>query len=109
MHLYSDLKYDGIVVDLGAELTQISPVMNGYTSQCSSSTFKVTGNKVDEYLAKILYQKFSLDLEPNMSEMNYLNIFKLKQDLKETSFSPYKIPFNYEMLAERQRLDPGNK
>jgi actin-related protein len=49
------LKYDGIVVDLGAELTQISPVMNGYTSQCSSTTYKVTGNKVDEYLAKILY------------------------------------------------------
>jgi hypothetical protein len=44
-----------------------------------------------------------------MSEMNYLNVFKLKQDLKETGFSPYKIPFNYEMLAERQRLDPTNK
>jgi hypothetical protein len=44
-----------------------------------------------------------------MSEMNYLNTYKLKCDIKETSFSPYKIPFNYEMLAERQRLDPGNK
>ena len=41
--------------------------------------------------------------------MNYLNSYKIKVDVKETGFSPYKIPFNYEVLSERQRLDPGNK
>ena len=54
------------MIDLGAELTQISPVRNGYTSQCSTANYKVTGKAVDEYLAKILYSKFSLDLEPDL-------------------------------------------
>lgn len=90
-------------------MTQISPVVNGYTSQSSSNHFKVTGKRVDEYLMKLLYQKFSLDLEPKALQMDTLSLFKIKNDLKETFFSPYKIPFNYEMLAERQKLDPSNK
>jgi actin-related protein len=43
IHLYSNMKYNGIVVDLGANYTQICPVSEGYTSCLSSSFFKVTG------------------------------------------------------------------
>ena len=40
--------------------------------------------------------------------MGTFKLFKLKHDLKETFFSPYKIPFYYEVLKERQRLEPDN-
>ena len=34
---------------------------------------------------------------------------KVKIDLKETGLNPYQIPFNYEILLEKQKLDPKNK
>jgi hypothetical protein len=58
---------------------------------------------------KLIYQKFSLDMKPDFSQMSSLKLFKLKHDLKETNFSPYKIPFYFEVLKERQRLAPDNK
>ena len=103
------MKYNGIVVDLGAGLTQISPVQYGYTSQFSSNVFKVTGNAVDEYLYKLIYSSYNFDdayqndnifqspfpsRQPNLREL-----YKIKMDLKETSISPYQIPFNFEVLT----------
>ena len=96
VHLYSDAKYNGVVVDLGAEFTQISPVFDGYTSMLSSSLFKVTGNKLDRYFFSRLHNNFCItDSKPSM---DILSLYKIKFDLKETIFSPYRIPFNYEML-----------
>ena len=31
-------------------------------------------------------------------------MYKLKNDLKETAFGPYKIPFNYQVLLEKQEI-----
>jgi hypothetical protein len=50
---------------------------------------------------KLIYSKYSLDLEPNFNSMNVLKLYKLKHDLKETAFSPFSIPFNFEVLKER--------
>lgn len=69
----------------------------------------MNGKKIDEYLYKLLYSRYSLDLEPDFNTMGTFKLFKLKYDLKETYFSPYKIPFYFEVLKERQRLVPENK
>ena len=37
-----------------------------------------------------------------------LSMYKLKSDLKETTFSPYKIPFNYEMLKQLKFSDDND-
>lgn len=104
LHLYSELRYNGIVVDLGAGLTQITPVSDGYSSSLSSQLYKVTGNVLDDYLYKMLYAKFNPDannlnvstIEP--PSLSFLNLYKIKNDLKQTAMSPYSIPFNYEIL-----------
>ena len=54
LKLYSFLRYTGLVVDFGASLTQISPVVNGYTSFKSSSSFKVSGEDIDNYMMLML-------------------------------------------------------
>ena len=41
--------------------------------------------------------------------MDMLSLFKIKTDLKETIFSPYKIPFNYEVLQVKNEIEPNNK
>ena len=90
------MKYNGIVVDLGAEFTQISPVLDGYSSPLSSQTFKVSGNKLDNYLLNRLLTNFNC--QQRDVDIDHVHMYKFKCDIKETSFSPYKIPFNYEML-----------
>jgi actin-related protein len=113
LHLYSELEFNGIVVDLGAELTQISPVDQGYTSQFSSNFFKITGRKIDEFMYKLLYHKFNLNAIHGVAarppRLDMVSLYKIKQDLKETSLSPYQIPFNFEVLNEKLQLDPHNK
>ena len=150
--MYSEMLTDGIVVDLGHGMSQISPVTDGYTSQFCSKSYKVTGEKVDDYLLKLLYsnygdqlkgdnkmvnpQKMSRDEIRKHYELkkiqavnedgkevdhylmekneNYLLVnyclwaYKIKMDLKETGFSPYRIPFNYEVLQEKMKIDPSN-
>lgn len=91
VHLYSECHYNGIVVDFGAELTQISPVTEGYTSQNSSSFFKVTGKRVDEYMFKHLYSRFTLDHDKVAPKLDCISLYKIKNDLKETVFSPYSL------------------
>lgn len=107
VHLYSDLKYNGIVVDLGSEFTQISPVVDGYTSPLSSQTFKVSGSKLDNYLLNRLLTNFNCQQQRDI-DIDIVHKYKLKCDLKETSFSPYKIPFNYEMLKQVNKIDINN-
>jgi actin-related protein len=51
LQLYSELKFNGIVVDIGGEMTQICPVENGYTSFCFSRGFKINGSETTKYLA----------------------------------------------------------
>lgn len=53
--------HTGIVVDMGAESTTITPVCDGYASKSCSKNFKVTGNKIDEYLMKLLYTNYHKD------------------------------------------------
>ena len=50
LKMFAELKYSGIVVDFGADLTQISPVENGYTSFFSACDFKVNGQAIDKYI-----------------------------------------------------------
>lgn len=99
--MYSECRYNGIVVDLGAELTQISPVTEGYTSQYSSSFFKVTGQRVDEYMFKLLYSRFTEDQVKVAPKLDCVSLFRIKHDLKETKFSPYKLAFNKAVLYEK--------
>ena len=40
--------------------------------------------------------------------MDLLSLYKIKMDLKETVMSPYKVPFNYEMLQEKNKIEPDN-
>ena len=105
------MKYNGIVVDLGAQYTQISPVNEGYTSCLSSGFFKVTGQMCDEHLFRSLFEMYTPPSNVNNSypNMDILSLFKIKMDLKETIFSPYKVPFNYEVLQEKNELEPENK
>ena len=96
------------MVDLGAEYTQISPVLEGYTSTLSSSFYRVTGNRVDDYI----HTRLTINFAPkevlnakNLPKLDLLQMYKMKTDLKETRFSPYKIPFNYEMLQEMKNFN----
>ena len=34
--------------------------------------------------------------------LNYFNNFKVKMDIKETGVNPYVLPFNYQVLLEKQ-------
>lgn len=62
---------------------------------------------------KILYHKYNLDVIHNVTQrlpsMDMMSLFKIKQDLKETSMSPYQIPFNFEVLNEKYAIDPTNR
>ena len=51
---------------------------------------------------KILYDKFGT--EEHYPKIDQFNMFKLKTDLKETSFAPYKLAFNYQVLLEKQAI-----
>lgn len=62
---------------------------------------------------KLLYHKFNLNaihgINAKPPRLDMLSLYKIKQDLKETSLSPYQIPFNFEVLNEKLQLDPHNK
>ena len=62
MHLFSERAYNGVVVDLGAGMTQISPVSDGYTSQHCCKGYKIAGNAVDESLQKLLLAEYNQDI-----------------------------------------------
>ena len=64
--------------------------------------YKVCGKRVDEYMFKLFYDNFGA--EDDYPEISEFEMFKLKTDLKETSFAPYKIPFNYQVLIEKQDI-----
>ena len=40
--------------------------------------------------------------------MDIVSLYKIKSDLKETIFSPYKVPFNYEVLQVKNEIEPDN-
>ncbi len=50
LKLFAELKYSGLVVDFGGDMTQITPVENGYTSFFNSDNFWVSGQQVDKFL-----------------------------------------------------------
>ena len=58
---------------------------------------------------KHLYSRFTDDQVKNDPKLDCISLFKIKHDLKETSFSPYKLSFNKAVLYEKQRLDKFNK
>lgn len=104
LKLFAELKHSGVVVDFGGDMTQISPVENGYTSYYSSGSFRVSGNSVDKYLMYSLmigneiYN--SADLE------NCLSLERVKSDLKEKSWdeseqSEYILPDKKEIIVDR--------
>lgn len=113
--MYSEMLYDGIVVDLGAGVTQISPVVDGYTSQFCSTNYEVTGKKVDEYLFKLLYSNYHKDgayddrLRAPASKIDPFWLYKVKMDIKETGCSPYSIPFNKEVLDARKIFNKADE
>ena len=79
--MFASLEYTGVVIDLGAGLTQISPVDNGYTSYLSSSNFKVTGEAVDEYLL------FSLGIGNEIDiPINTVSKYVVRKELKEVVY-----------------------
>lgn len=62
---------------------------------------------------RILYHKFNLNAVHGIKSagprFDPISLFKIKQDLKETSLSPYQIPFNFEILNEKLTIEPSNK
>jgi len=79
-------------------------VLNGYTSPISSRNFGVTGNKLDMYLYQRLRRGYSVKKDkPLDSNHDFKDLFKIKHDLKETCFSPYKIGFNYQILKNMKQ------
>ena len=48
-------------------------------------------------------------MKARMPPCDPISLFKIKQDLKETSLSPYQIPFNFEILNEKLTIEPSNK
>jgi hypothetical protein len=61
----------------------------------------VTGQAVDEFMYKILYDRFGSGNYPGIDAFKR---FKLKTDLKETVFAPYKLKFNRAVLEEKMKL-----
>jgi hypothetical protein len=60
----------------------------------------VTGHEIDKMLYKRLAETSSQASEFHSLGNDIVSLFKIKKDLKETFFSPYKIPFNQMMLTE---------
>ena len=50
--LLSELQYDGVVVDLGHEMTQIVPFLNGHASFHQTRAFPVGGLTIDSIMAE---------------------------------------------------------
>lgn len=69
----------------------------------------MTGSQCDEYLYKRLHHNFSLGEKHKLPSFDILSLYKIKTDVKETSFSPYKIGFNYELLKHIKKLGPDNE
>lgn len=56
--LLSELQYDGVVVDLGHEMTQIVPFQNGHASFHQANTFPVGGLCIDALFLEQLKSDF---------------------------------------------------
>jgi len=78
LKLFSTLQYSGVVVDFGADLTQITPVEEGYASFFSSSSYRVSGRLVDMYLLSLLQRQNKAEIP-----INTVNLEMIKRDLKE--------------------------
>lgn len=54
----------------------------GYTSQFSSNFFKITGKKVDEFMYKLLYNKYNLNaihgIQTKMPRLDMISLYKIK-------------------------------
>ena len=50
--LLSELQYDGVVIDLGHEMTQLVPFSNGHASFHQTNTFPVGGLCIDALFLK---------------------------------------------------------
>ncbi|CDW71840.1 actin-like protein 9-like [Stylonychia lemnae] len=108
LKLFAELKYSGMVVDFGADMTQISPVENGYTSFYSADNFKVNGQSIDKYLLYSL--QLGNGLQPNIS--NILNLEKVKSDLKENLWDDkgrllqqksYMLPDKTQLIVNQEK------
>ena len=60
---------------------------------------------------KRIYQNSSTETDENNrcrlpnECLDIVSLYKIKSDLKETNFSPYKIPFNLEILMEVEKMN----
>ena len=93
-------------------------MVDGYASQFCSSSYDVTGKKVDEYLLKLLYSNYHRDpaedvdartLRAPKDKIDPLWLYKVKTDIKETGCSPYSIPFNKEVLETRKNFNKADE
>ena len=65
----------------------------------------------DEHLYRSLFENYSLQTGSTSTpypSMDIISLYKIKSDLKETIFSPYKVPFNYEVLQAKNDIEPDN-
>ena len=81
--LLSELQYDGVVIDLGHEMTQIVPFQNGHASFHQTKTFPVGGLCID---AIFLEQLKSADLSnqiPNGTRQSKFFGYDVRRHIKE--------------------------
>ncbi|KAL7068623.1 actin family protein [Cryptosporidium serpentis] len=57
----------GLVVDIGAAFTSISPVIDGYTLQKCTFEYPIAGDFLDKQICKYLNQDKQLDIMPNFA------------------------------------------
>ena len=86
--LMSELCMDGIVVDLGHEMTQIVPIYGGMTDIRKVSTFKVGGITMDSMLMTLFQEKMvaersdsALPRHLESKYMHYRTRTKFKEEL----------------------------
>ena len=74
--LLSELQYDGVVIDLGHEMTQLVPFSNGHASFHQANTFPVGGLCIDALFLKELEKTFN-------KRPNKFDGYEIRREYKE--------------------------
>ena len=98
--LLSDMVLDGIVVDIGHEITSIVPFVDGRASYWKTSTFPVGGCFNDYVLSNFLFRdSISMDKRELFGDSLYFN-YKMKM-LRENQMIRNELElekkFNYKL------------
>jgi len=109
MALYTSGKMTGVSVDLGKSQSRIYPVIDGYTIKRSIADYKITGDRIDQYLEKQLGDKLKIPYQ-YMKEDVLLRIKKdfgcTEEGFNMNKYKPEKfiLPDGNCILIEKERF-----